>query len=339
MPLIDDREGIQFALAQILARLTTAQLDPRRANPILYALKLAIWNLHEPRPAARTDSREPISADSNVNDTDDLVEDLILDSDLGPIAPIAEIRPPEPPQPRPTLLDRMIQEFGPINPDPPSLSSRSAPSLSSRSEPSLSSRSAAEGSASPHSPIPQPAQSEAAKTQSEAVIPTEAAGPASPHSPIPQPAQSEAVKTQSEAVIPTEAAGPASPHSPIPQPAQSEAVKTQSEAVIPTGAADGCIVRRAVEGPPHLNSNPATNNPQPATCNPQPATVLPTLQATAHTAPRTAKRTHSIAQWIAAHRITSRAKSVNEPRQGKQQTRRVPFIRGHRSAGCPTSRF
>ena len=52
MPLIDDREGIQFALAQILNRLTTGQLDPKRANPILYTLKLAIWNLHETRPAA-----------------------------------------------------------------------------------------------------------------------------------------------------------------------------------------------------------------------------------------------------------------------------------------------
>jgi len=104
MPAIDDRAGIQFALAQILNRLTTGQLDPKRANPILYTLKLAIWNLHETRPAARTaartaasnDSRDSRSPDdSNVNDPDDLVEDLILDPDLGPIAPIAEIPTPE----------------------------------------------------------------------------------------------------------------------------------------------------------------------------------------------------------------------------------------------------
>ena len=108
MPLIDDREGIQFALAQILNRLTTGQLDPKRANPILYTLKLAIWNLHETRPAAAprrdsrdsresssSSSRESISTDPNANDTNEFVEDLILDEDLGPIAPIAELPPPE----------------------------------------------------------------------------------------------------------------------------------------------------------------------------------------------------------------------------------------------------
>jgi len=115
MPLIDDREGIQFALAQILNFLTTGQLDPKRANPILYTLKLAIWNLHETRPArtsARTDSQNdslsyvcqsPSSRDSDSfpsaaqedNPPDDLVEDLILDPGLGPIAPIAEIPTPE----------------------------------------------------------------------------------------------------------------------------------------------------------------------------------------------------------------------------------------------------
>ena len=64
MPAIDDRAGVQFALAQILNRLTTGQLDPKRANPILYTLKLAIWNLHEPRPAARTASRSSSHTDS-----------------------------------------------------------------------------------------------------------------------------------------------------------------------------------------------------------------------------------------------------------------------------------
>ena len=134
MPSIDDRAGVQFALAQILNRLTTGQLDPKRANPILYTLKLAIWNLHETRPAARTASRssshtdsrhssassfsihdllsgresspkesipddpipqDPISSGLSANNSGDLVEELILDEDLGPIAPIAEIPTPE----------------------------------------------------------------------------------------------------------------------------------------------------------------------------------------------------------------------------------------------------
>jgi hypothetical protein len=185
MPLIDDREGIQFALAQILNRLTTGQLDPKRANPILYTLKLAIWNLHETRPAAAprrdsrdsresssSSSRESISTDPNANDTNEFVEDLILDEDLGPIAPIAEIHPPELPQARPSFLADLLRDLVQSVPEEQpasapnssllpsrsadSLSSRSADSLSSRSADSLSSRSAAEGSASPHSDIPQP---------------------------------------------------------------------------------------------------------------------------------------------------------------------------------------
>ena len=109
LPAIDDRAGVQFALAQVLARLTTDQLDPRRANPILYALKLAIWNLREPRPAAaRSDSRgsassrDSASASSdNFNHPEDIVEELVRDSDLGPIAPIAELPPPQDPKPPP----------------------------------------------------------------------------------------------------------------------------------------------------------------------------------------------------------------------------------------------
>jgi hypothetical protein len=260
LPAIDDRAGVQFAIAHILNRIATDQLDHKRSGRLLHGLFIASRNLQrDPRPAAaRSDTRDSASSRSYVcrsssssssrdsssfssresspfsedNEPGPLVEDLILDEDLGPIAPIAEIPPPQAPE-APRSLSQMMQDFFQSNPspdqqpdpNPPSLSSRSAPSLSSRSEPSLSSRSAAEGSASPHSPIPQPAQSEAVK------------------------AQSEAVKTQSEAAK-----------------TQSEAVKTQSEAVIPTGAADGCIVRRAVEGPPHLNSAP-----QPATSNPQPS--------------------------------------------------------------------
>ncbi|MGA2898396.1 MAG: hypothetical protein ABSE27_12480, partial [Acidobacteriaceae bacterium] len=130
---IDDREGIHFAIAQVLARLTTAQLDPKRANPILYALKLAIWNLHEPRTAssARSDSRSSASSRGsasadNSNHPEDIVEELILDADLGPIAPIAELPPPQDPeavataaaQDRRRRLASLLDDLFPPNPTP-----------------------------------------------------------------------------------------------------------------------------------------------------------------------------------------------------------------------------
>ena len=134
LPAIDDRAGVQFALAQVLARLTTDQLDPRRANPILYALKLAIWNLREPRPAAaRSDSRgsassrDSASASSdNFNHPEDIVEELVRDSDLGPIAPIAELPPPQDPEAaaaaaaedRRRSLASLLDDLFPPNPTP-----------------------------------------------------------------------------------------------------------------------------------------------------------------------------------------------------------------------------
>ena len=131
LPAIDDRSGVQFALAQVLARISTNQLDYKRSGRLLHGLSVASRNLRRElrpaSPATRSDSRSSrhSSLDSasstsagNSNNPEDIVEDLILDSDLGPIAPIAEIRPPEPPQPRLSLLDRMMQEFGPIVPIP-----------------------------------------------------------------------------------------------------------------------------------------------------------------------------------------------------------------------------
>ena len=125
LPAIDDRPGIQFALAQVLARIATNQLDPKRSSQLLFGLLIASRNLPpHPRPnaaATRSDSRSsPSSRDSaaadNSNHPEDIVEELILDEDLGPIAPIAEIRPPEAPQtppqpPRPD--DRRIRPHHP----------------------------------------------------------------------------------------------------------------------------------------------------------------------------------------------------------------------------------
>jgi hypothetical protein len=128
LPAIDDRTGIQFALAQLLARIASNQLDHKRSGQLLNGLQIASRNLRrDPRPAAasRSDSRcdsrssrhsssresssfssrESSSfsicesdSPSGPNAPDALVEEIILDSDLGPIAPIAELPPPQDPE-------------------------------------------------------------------------------------------------------------------------------------------------------------------------------------------------------------------------------------------------
>ncbi len=54
LPAIDDRAGVQFALAQVLARVATDQLDPSAPAAILLRpLHLASWNLlANPAPPA-----------------------------------------------------------------------------------------------------------------------------------------------------------------------------------------------------------------------------------------------------------------------------------------------
>jgi len=191
LPAIDDRAGIQFALAQVLARVATDQLDHKRSGRLLHGLFVASRNLpRDPRPDSRTSSRNdsrsyvcrsPRDSDSSSsaaqdNPPDDLVEDLILDPDLGPIAPIAEIPTPEAAAAaaqaahaatraaaRESMLTAfaLFQQENGFSSQPPDPNPTPSPS-------SLSSRSVAEGPASPPTVIPQPAQP-------EAVLPTEAA--------------------------------------------------------------------------------------------------------------------------------------------------------------------
>jgi hypothetical protein len=102
LPSIEDRSGVQFAIAQVLARIASNQLDHKRAGHLLHGLFIASHNLpREPRPAsARCDSRSSrhsrSDSSSDANESETCVEELIFDDDLGPIAPIAEI--PAPPR-------------------------------------------------------------------------------------------------------------------------------------------------------------------------------------------------------------------------------------------------
>lgn len=84
VPLIEDRASIQIALNDIIARIATNAIDPRRAGLILYALQIASSNLPKEAPL------KPRSAKEEQDDDPVAVEDLTLDPDLGPLAPIAE---------------------------------------------------------------------------------------------------------------------------------------------------------------------------------------------------------------------------------------------------------
>jgi hypothetical protein len=133
LPAIDDRPGVQFALAQVLARIASNQLDHKRSGRLLNGLFIASRNLQrEPRPDPRSSSRSSrhssrsssldsassVSAD-NSNNPEDIVEELVLDSDLGPIAPIAEAPTPEAiAKDRRSLLADYLTALFPPNPTP-----------------------------------------------------------------------------------------------------------------------------------------------------------------------------------------------------------------------------
>ena len=53
---LEDRTSIQLTLAEILHRIATHDLDPRRAGLLLYGLQIAASNLPNPSPSPRKPS-------------------------------------------------------------------------------------------------------------------------------------------------------------------------------------------------------------------------------------------------------------------------------------------
>jgi hypothetical protein len=98
MPDLDDLAGIQFALAQVLSLVAGNQIDPKRARLLLYGIDSASRALARNLRRISARSARHAAANSEDRSTDsckqDLVEDLILDPDHGPIAPIAVIAAP-----------------------------------------------------------------------------------------------------------------------------------------------------------------------------------------------------------------------------------------------------
>jgi hypothetical protein len=83
LPLPEDRSAIQASLGEIIQRIASNDLDPRRAGLLLYALQIASLNLPKERPTAEDE-------DFLIPPT---VDQVILDPELGPLAPEAEAPP------------------------------------------------------------------------------------------------------------------------------------------------------------------------------------------------------------------------------------------------------
>jgi len=80
IPSLEDRTAIQLALAEVLNRIATHDLDPRRAGLLLYGLQIAAANL--PKPAA-----QPVNKRNR-----ETVDEVVFDEQNGPLAPEREYK-------------------------------------------------------------------------------------------------------------------------------------------------------------------------------------------------------------------------------------------------------
>ena len=87
LPLPEDQSAIQHSIGQVLQRIASNDIDPRRAGLLLYGLQIASLNL--PKPPAS--NRHPKSSrESQPQPQSEIVEEITLDPELGPLAPETE---------------------------------------------------------------------------------------------------------------------------------------------------------------------------------------------------------------------------------------------------------
>ena len=75
LPVPEDRSAIQHSIGEVLQRIASNDVDPRRAGLLLYGLQIASLNLPKPQP-----TEKPVPT----------VDDVIQDDALGALAPPAE---------------------------------------------------------------------------------------------------------------------------------------------------------------------------------------------------------------------------------------------------------
>ena len=86
LPNPENRSAIQCGIGEVLRRIASNDVDPRRAGLLLYGLQIASLNLPRTPVAAR---------DRDADDTPDLVEEVVTDPTFGTLAPRAEVPEPE----------------------------------------------------------------------------------------------------------------------------------------------------------------------------------------------------------------------------------------------------
>jgi len=110
-PPLEDAESIQLAISRLFAAIAAGQIDPVQARSLLYALQIASCNVRSLAPA-------PASAD----DLATLASRVVRTRDGQTLAAPGEGNgvPSQADRPK-TLMERMIEEFGPpipLTPDP-----------------------------------------------------------------------------------------------------------------------------------------------------------------------------------------------------------------------------
>ncbi len=112
LPLPEDRSAIQSSIGQVLQRIASNDIDPRRAGLLLYGLQIASLNLPKPQPNTQpaTGSRYPTRSPYEPETTSQTVEEITIDPALGILAPRTEIgKPEEYKSPVRKLIEKMIQ--------------------------------------------------------------------------------------------------------------------------------------------------------------------------------------------------------------------------------------
>jgi hypothetical protein len=100
LPLLEDRSAIQSSIGQVLQRIASNDIDPRRAGLLLYGLQIASLNLPKQQNNQRHARPEPVET----------VEEITIDPTLGVLAPRAEVSGITKPKSVVTqLIERMLR--------------------------------------------------------------------------------------------------------------------------------------------------------------------------------------------------------------------------------------
>jgi hypothetical protein len=91
LPHPEDRSAIQSSIGEVLRRIASNDIDPRRAGLLLYGLQIASINLPRDARSARQNSYNGRSRDEEDIPETTLVEEIVIDPKLGTIAPRAEV--------------------------------------------------------------------------------------------------------------------------------------------------------------------------------------------------------------------------------------------------------